>query len=299
MAIIDVFDYLCEVVPSGEEPKFDAAKLNALGAPSSWLNTKGAGVKIAVIDTGNSDHDDLAGAYLRRLTTFPDDYGNDTVGHGTHVAGIIAGRNESKMLGMAPKAKLIGIRAVPGTWKSLTIAMEMAISEKADVINFSCGTTTPPPGTFLERVKLADRLGIIMVAAVGNSRIAGQNTICYPARLEQVIPVAAIDKYLKDAPFSATGSELERGYAMFGVSVLSTWLKNQYAIVSGTSMAAPYVTSLIAHILAKHRLNQGSTPIPISGSKLAAVRQHLDFASQSLGDPLKFGHGFIDVSKLS
>ena len=268
--------------------------------PSSWLQHSGEGIKVAVIDTGYSDHANLNGAYSKTLSVMGDT-GLDILGHGSHVAGIIGARGYVKngLTGFAPGCEIISIKAVPGTWASLSNAMEMAIDEGVDIINLSCGANFPPGSYFMGLVNDAVDRGTIIVASAGNVKISGKNTLNYPAKLENIIPVAAITQNMETAPFSATGSELNDGYCMPGIQVYSTWLHQRYAKCSGTSMAAPQLTGLIARILGKHLIDQGSTPIPDKGRRrLEAVLSHLDYASRNLGDPMVFGKGYIDASKL-
>lgn len=271
--------------------------LNLTGVPIAWGDSRGKGIKVAVVDTGWSDHAALE--YDVKLSAVGGD-GKDAMGHGTHVTGIIGAKEiGTGSIGVAPECTLAGIKAVPGSWATLTEALRLAIDWGADIVNFSCGAGSVATVEFKDQVERAYSLGVILVASAGNTRIVGVDTIGWPARLEKVIPVAAIGESASDAPFSATGSELERGYCMPGVKVYSCWLNQQWAKCSGTSMAAPHLTGVIAILLAKHATNQGSTPIPMRGQpRLKEVVNHLDFAVQRVGDPLKFGKGYIDAAKL-
>lgn len=290
------------------EPTFEAQTIEALseivdygaillGVPAAWASSKGAGVKIGIIDTGWPDHNDVVGAVASR---YPMASPPDSLGHGTHVAGIIGARaNDFGIVGIAPESVLYCAGAVPGTWETIALALDQMIDWKVDVINMSFGTSQPPTDDVLRRFDHLLDNGTILVASAGNSRVEGKDTITYPALCQGVIPVAAIDKDAHAAPFSATGSQLSNGFAMPGVHIYSTWLKQAYAYLDGTSMASPHLTGLIALILSKHAIDQGETPIALTGrQRVADVVNHLIFMSKSLGDPLQFGHGFIDASKL-
>lgn len=287
-------------LPTSEDDTNNSSAKNSITddnrVPEKWCNSFGEDVKVAVIDTGWSDHKSLN---FSLKASAVGDSGKDKIGHGTHVAGIIAAKDIGiGISGIAPKCQLAGIKAVPGDWFQLSNALRQARRWGAHVINFSCGTGDAPTREFLTSLDACYQSGIIVVASAGNSRIAGQNTITYPARCDNVIPVAALTGEMIDAPFSASGSELERGYSMPGVEIASTWLGNNYAKCSGTSTAAPQITGIIALILGKHFKDQGSTPIGQGPSRVEGIIQHLDWACQSLGDPLLFGRGYIDASKL-
>lgn len=265
-------------------------------APESWLSTKGLGIRVGILDTGFPDHEDVSPAVRKRFHTTQD---IDQSGHGTHVAGIIGAReNGVGVVGIAPRCSIVSLKCVPGSWDEICKCLERLIRAKVDVINMSFGSGNPPSARFLDLLEICYQKGIVVVAAAGNSRVDGKNTINYPARCNRVIPVAAIGPNAADAPFSATGDELEKGFAMPGVQVYSTWTQQQYAKLSGTSMAAPHLTGVVALLLAKHWKDQGSTPISRSGpTKVDQVIEHLVWFSVNVGDPKRFGHGYIDLSK--
>lgn len=265
--------------------------------PDVWRSTKGDRVSVGVIDTGYPDHQNLDGAVAGK---WPWTAAPDHEGHGTFCAGIIGARDIGQgIVGVAPKCRLFCARAVPGSWITVGQALQWCLACGCDVINMSFGSTTPPPPRVESVFRNAHASGVFMCAAAGNNRIDGRDTVTFPARLPWVVPVAAIGPGAADAPFSATGSELERGFAMPGVDVLSTWTQNRFVRTSGTSFASPFVAGMAALAIAKEYADwdgsKGDFPKP---RRVSLLMELLESHAVSLGDPTKFGHGYIDGSKL-
>jgi len=172
----------------------------------------------------------------------------------THCSGIVAALdNNIGVLGVAPKAKLIQIKVINdngiGDSRSLVSGIELAESLGADIINMSFGSTIEPPQFVHEAIKTAANKGIILVAAAGNN--AGE--IAYPARYDEVIATAAMDRDGGMAKFSSRGEKIDFGAP--GVQIYSTYLNNQYAVFSGTSQACPFISGCCALILSYLRSN--------------------------------------------
>ncbi|WP_010094763.1 S8 family peptidase [Ornithinibacillus scapharcae] len=220
------------------------------------LKLAGEGVKIAVIDTGVSTvHPDLklAGgvSFVEGVSTYEDDNG-----HGTHVAGIIgAENNDIGMLGVAPNAEIYAVKSLDkngdGTLRDVIAGVDWAIENKMDIINLSLVSTQPTPA-LEQAIKKATNLGIIVVASTGNDETGqGQKTddVLYPARYPEVIAVGSINKELVKSTFAYVGPSIS--FASPGEDILSTYMpvngrNDVYAKMSGTSMAAPFVTGVIA-----------------------------------------------------
>ncbi|MGC5326659.1 S8 family peptidase [Brevibacillus sp. SYSU BS000544] len=223
-----------------------------IGAERYWKTTKGQGIKVAVIDTGISrKHPDLSGQVKKRVSFVS---GKELGGHGTHVAGTIAAvANNSGIVGVAPKVELYDIRAFgsDGTANISDIVqgINWAIENKMDVINMSFGTTED---NFALRnaIRQASDAGIILVASAGNNG----GSLEFPAAYRGVISVGASDKDGKLAEFSSRGRGLDT--VAPGVKIKSTWLKNGYKELDGTSMAAAHVSGLQALQLAEKRSRQ-------------------------------------------
>ncbi|MFF6998060.1 type VII secretion-associated serine protease mycosin [Streptomyces sp. NPDC008313] len=241
-----------------------------------WRQSKGKGVRVAVIDTGVDVHnpqlthavDTGAGRNLlpRKLK---DDNGDpvprgkengttDTVGHGTRVAGIIAARPAEKtgFVGLAPQATIIPIQQNDaeghGTAETLADAIRYAIRAKADVINISQDTSNAvKPGSALkDAVDAALAQGIVVVASAGNDGLGGNVKRTYPASYEGVLAVAASDRNNERAPFSQSDETVD--VAAPGVDMISTVPRGGHCSDNGTSFSAPYVAGVAALIKAKH-----------------------------------------------
>ncbi len=157
---------------------------------------RGAGVTVAVVDSGIASHPDLqplGGFCVKELGDLP--WEQDDTGHGTHVAGILNGRGPAGFAGLAPEADLWAIRVSAGRSSEfyasqLIEAIRRAIAYGVDILNVSAGSVTSTP--LLERaVRDAVDAGVLIVAAAGNQ---GRGEICYPARSEDVIGVSACGK---------------------------------------------------------------------------------------------------------
>lgn len=215
----------------------------AIGANLEWAKTRGEGVKVAVLDTGGSDHPDLV-ANLEKCV------GTDSMGHGTHVAGLIgAVDNGCGVVGIAPSCRLLLYQVIPGDGASLIAAINQAAADGAQVINMSLGAY-PEEGNDLAdlhtAVKAAYALGVVLVAAAGND----PTRVSCPATYPEVIAVSALDEMGDRACFAPLTTN---HVAMPGVNILSTWIGGQYARLSGTSQASPLLAGVIALILALHK----------------------------------------------
>jgi type VII secretion-associated serine protease mycosin len=242
-----------------------------------WVKTRGEGVKVAVIDTGvDDDHPQLKGAVDTELgrNMLPrkpkkDEYGNvpergaengtdDTVGHGTKVAGIIAARpaDDTGFVGMAPGATIIPIQQNDangsGSTTTLAASIRHAVSVGARVINISQDTAKPlQPNSELEQaVNDALAKGVVIVASAGNDGLGGNVKETYPASYEGVIAVASSDRNNERAPFSQSGDFVD--IAAPGVDMISTVPGGGHCADNGTSFSAPYVAGVAALLVAEH-----------------------------------------------
>lgn len=231
----------------GQKPDWG---INTIEAPAAW-NSKltGKGVKIAVLDTGISPHEDLAVSGGISFTSYTKSYTDDN-GHGTHVAGIIgAEMNEIGTVGVAPDADIYAVKVLDksgsGYLSDIIKGIDWAISNKMDIINLSL-TATSDSLALHQAVDNAYNKGLLVVAAAGNHGNADGtgDTVEYPARYESVIAVSATDYLNQRGSFSATGNSVE--VSAPGVKVVSTYLNNSYVSMSGTSMATPYVAGTLA-----------------------------------------------------
>jgi len=274
--------------------------LDAIRADQAWTSSTGAGVVIAVVDTGvDASNPDLAG----RLVTGVDlvDGGDGTVdpfGHGTHVAGIAAAAtgNGVGVSGAAPGAQIMPVRvlAADGTGDDDVIAegIDWAVQHGADVVNLSLGDSgalarLSKNGPLNQAVRRANDAGVVVVAAAGNDGATRQTY-----RLG--VPVIVVNASTPDgtaAEYSNTGDV--RAVAAPGTQILSTapvepstlWPDGTdgYGVLDGTSMAAPLVSAVAALLVA-----QGLDPQEIA-DRIAQT------AAPASGDPA-LGAGVVDAA---
>ena len=217
-----------------------------MGAPKAWARTKGKDARVAVLDGGvECTHPDLAancapGYNVLAPGTLPE----DGTGHGTHVAGIIAGAlNWSGMAGLAPEATIIPVKVLnsSGTGKvSRVIAgMEWAVAQGVDIINMSLGAPDYIAAQ-AKAVKAARKAGVLVVCAAGN--FAGD--VGFPAGYEDSVAVTAIDYSNKLAKFSCSGPATD--FTAPGVRIYSSYPVKSFLLADGTSQAAPHVSGVAA-----------------------------------------------------
>ncbi|MGR6898352.1 S8 family peptidase [Rummeliibacillus sp. BSL5] len=244
-----------------------------IGAQTKWKRGfSGQEVVIAVIDTGcDSSHPDLSEAIIDGYNFTTEHYGNpenynDTNGHGTHAAGVIAAAQNNKgVIGISFKSKLLILKVLNsvggGSIDNLIKSLDYASNwrgpnnERVRIISLSLGTKQS--STELHNaVKRAINNGISVVVASGNDGDGefSTNEYRYPGAYEEVIEVGAIDQNQKIAHFSNTNEYVDL-YAP-GVNVYSTFLNQQYAILSGTSMAVPHVAGALGLLIEEHEYKQ-------------------------------------------
>ena len=227
--------------------------VSSYGIPSLWQKSQGEGVTVAVVDTGVAHHPALDEAVIDRRNFTSDSEAEDTVGHGTHVAGIIAARN-GLAKGIAPAAKILSLKVLGhsgmGSNDWVANAVRYATEAKVQIISMSLGSSRPDDGVH-SAIREAYAAGIIVVCAAGND--AG--SVNYPAAYKETVAVGAVDSHGAACEFSCKGKEI--AVAAPGQDITSTWLSGGYATVSGTSMAAPFVSGVLAlYISAEHKLDR-------------------------------------------
>lgn len=250
-----------ELVRSAETGGWAAESLDL---PKLWKQSKGSGVKVAVLDTGcDLKHPDLKGAVIKSETFVGGRTADDKQGHGTHCAGIIGAREDGKgFVGAAPECKLIIGKVLDdrgsGTMRGIAQGIVWAAKNGADIISMSLGA--PSSDRYLHDViheVLAD--GIIVIAAAGNSGRMGDNTVGYPGKYGSVLSIGSHGKSGEVSGFSSRGGEVD--FLGPGENIWSTYPNGKYASLSGTSMATPFCAGVAALILSKHKKRGGRTPI--------------------------------------
>lgn len=234
----------------------------------------GVGHKIVILDTGyNYNHPELSSSYLggQDFVNNDSDPADDN-GHGSHVAGIITADGiVSKARGVAPDVGIISGKVLDangsGYFSDVVAAIYWAIDGpdgivntaddyNADAISLSLGSS--PPYTYkgtcdnampdmTNAIKYALSRGTLVVIAAGNS---GNSGVSIPGCISHSTTIGAVDSLDKVASFSGRGKAVD--VAAPGVGIYSTWIGNSYATLSGTSMATPVASGVVALIKSAH-----------------------------------------------
>jgi subtilisin len=277
-----------ETIPWGIE-RVNAPDTQALGFD-------GNGIKVAIIDTGvDYNHPDLTANYLGGYDYVNSDSNPmDDHSHGTHVAGTVLGiDNDIGVLGAAPNAGFYALKAADASgyvsYSDLIASIDWAVKNNADVITMSLG------GSYSSSLKTAcDNAyanGVVVVAAAGNSG----GSVIYPAGYDSVIAVAATDSNDNRASWSSYGSQVELSAP--GVSIYSTMPGSSYGYKSGTSMATPHVTGVVALLL---NTDVAGTNLDLDNDGKwdpAEVRARLQETATDLGATGKdiyYGYGLVN-----
>lgn len=255
---------------------------------------RGAGVRVGVIDTGYADHFDLEDAVKSQVDFTGSRWGSvDKLGHGTHVLGTIAGRETDRGgVGLAPACELHVAKGLgdDGTGSDAQIAkaiLHLTRVPKVHLINLSLGAPSPLPQTGAA-VQEATAAGITIVCASGNF---GDSARSWPAMDERCLSIGATDIDDKPAAFSERSSV---DCAAPGVKIQSCYLNGQYALLSGTSMSAPWFTGFLA-IYFGHLLEKGE-PLP-SPKQVYSMLNQWAVDIGAVGHDDKTGHGLISAER--
>ncbi len=277
-----------------------------LALPDADASPNGAGVTVAVLDTGVApDHPDLQAQLLPgwNFVTGGSDT-SDHVGHGTHVAGLIAARG--RVRGAAPGAKLLPVKVLDdGAGDASTVAQGVLWAagldashpnpHPAQVLNLSLGTGTTSTA-LTDAIGRARAHGVIVVVAGGNNG----GPLAFPASLPDVLSVTAVagpqDLYHPEyansgatLKLSAYGGDLGADQNRDGVpdGILSTDVDElgspTYGLRNGTSMAAPQVSGLVARAL--------SAGLPAATLPVLLTHGAVDLGP--LGPDPQFGFGLL------
>ena len=241
-----------------------------VGAPAAWAaGYTGGGVRVGVLDTGvDADHPDLAGAIAGTADFTTSGDGVDRVGHGTHVASIIAGSGAAsggQYRGMAPDVRLYSAKVCESyvcTESSILAGMQWAARDEGlKVVNLSLGRPDDPGTDLLEAAvdTLTSRYGTLFVIAGGNDHAKTWS----PASADAAVAVGATTENDTVAAFSNRGQGAgENGpkpdITAPGVDITAARSGDSqlpggaYTTLSGTSMAAPHVAGAAAILAQQH-----------------------------------------------
>ncbi|GAB7386729.1 hypothetical protein BSNK01_05650 [Bacillaceae bacterium] len=257
---------------------------------NGWDITRGSReITIAVIDTGvDLHHPDLADRLSEGYNVLTDDdHPQDDNGHGTHVAGIIAAEtnNREGVAGITWYNRIMPIKAIgaDGTGTSFDIAKGIiwATDHGAKVINMSLGNYQPS-SVLKEAVAYAYERDVVLVAATGNDDTDQPG---YPAAYPEVLAVSAIGFDGSRAEFSNYGDYVD--VVAPGVDVASTYPDEQYAALSGTSMAAPHVAALAGLIRSIHP--------DLKNTEVMDIIRKTAIDLGDAGKDMYYGNGVIDI----
>ena len=239
---------------AGDDVRSEQWHLKTLNVAGAWAYSTGAGVTVAVIDSGvDSDHVDLEGQVLPGLDLVDakGDADTDLVGHGTTVSAIIAGKDDDRgVVGIAPQAKILPVRVLDqenryDDAKVVAEGVRWAVDKGARVINLSLGGSGSS-SALAAALDYAFAKDVVVVACTGNASASASTGVWYPAREPGVLAVAGLER---------DGDRLWSG-SITGKETVVTAPATQligarpdgYWKVQGTSFAAPMVSGLAALI---------------------------------------------------
>jgi type VII secretion-associated serine protease mycosin len=240
--------------PLADRVRDDQWQLRALHANEAWKRADGSGVTVAVIDSGvDAAHPDLAGQVLRGSDFVqPDGDGRaDAVGHGTTVAGLIAGRGDDTkgVLGLAPGAKILPVRVLDAhnrydDARVVANAVRWAVDHGAEVVNLSLGGSATSP-ELADAIDYAFEKDVVVVACTGNESPPEVDTMWYPAREPGVLAVTGLAHTAQNTVWPGALTGRQTVLAAPGTDLVGA-RPGGYWTVEGTSFAAPLVSATAA-----------------------------------------------------
>lgn len=252
--------------------------------------TDGKGQKVGVVDTGiDADHPLLVANVLGAADFTDSSNGSkDRNGHGTHCSGTAAGSDPR--IGVAHGAKIFHGKGLgnsgSGSSRALIRAMEYCVSNGCEVLSCSWGSSGEDPNITAALKEYAAQ-GVWPIFAAGNSG-AGTPDVDWPGRSEWCIDVAALKPDLSPASFTSAGAKIDT--AGPGVDILSAKPGGGYQLMSGTSMATPFVAGLLTLFRAALKLR--AKPIP-TVAELRALLFSRSTDTHTPGDDRRTGPGWV------
>lgn len=275
--------------------------LSDYGIESAWSTTRGAGVTVAVIDTGiNGDVPELRGAVVggTDVSGIGASDGQTPVGtdpeHATMVASLLAGRGigaGSGVIGVAPEASLLSVSVAlgegsTGTDEQIAKAVRFSVDQGAKVINMSLTRNSLDwPTSWDDAFLYAAQHDVVVVAAAGN-RGSGTTEVGAPATMPGVLTVAGVDR-AQSASFDASSQGITIGVAAPSEQLVGVTPSGGYVIWEGTSGATPIVSGVVALVRAAH-----------PELSAANVINRIISTAKPVGSPIPgpiYGYGLIDA----
>lgn len=267
--------FKCQAVTKALAETFDWS-IAFGGIPELWKQSEGEGVVVAVLDTGvDESHPDLIGAIKGKKDFSGSIFGTrDRQSHGTWCAGMIAARaNGIGVRGLMPKCQLLIAKVLgddgSGSEDAIIAGFKWAWLEGAHIISMSLGGSQMSErfhSVIQQFTALPNRF---VICAAGND--GRDNSVNYPAKWRETVAVGAVDRDGNLASFTSRGPEVD--ILAPGQDMLSTipMSAGGYGLMSGTSMATPYVSGVAGLALSKHLKTPGNT----SMSNYVQLLEHL------------------------
>jgi thermitase len=271
-------------------------------------------IKVAILDTGiDMQHPEIIHAIekgndfvniIDGAKEFIGDYleydelPEDEVGHGSHVAGIIASAGKKMPLGVVPQCKILAVRVLgamkngnelvgAGLIDNINTGIKWAVDNGANIINMSLGIKREGGGLpHQEVIAYALEKGATVVAASGND---GTNDKYYPGALKGVIAVGAVDENDEMASFSTFGDQVS--FVAPGTNIYSSYKGQGYAFSSGTSQASPFVAGSIA-LLKSYAYENGKS---VSDGQIKYILKNTSDKLDRRLKSEKWGYGRINL----
>ncbi|WP_410814670.1 type VII secretion-associated serine protease mycosin [Micromonospora sp. 067-2] len=283
-----------DTVARSDEARDEQWQLDELRAETAWRTSTGRGVTVAVVDSGvDANHPDLTGQVLPGLDLVDPDGGSgpDPVGHGTTVAGLIAGRRDDKrgVVGLAPDARILPVRVLDDENRyddALIVArgVRWAVDHGARVINLSLGGSGDSPA-LAAALDYAFARDVVVVACTGNLATSSSSKVWYPAREPGVIAVAGLERS-SDNLWSGSITGRATVLAAPATGLVGAKPPTGYWRVQGTSFAAPLVTATAALVRSRYPTMPAGEVV----NRLLATARDLG----PTGRDDRFGYGMVD-----
>ncbi|MEU4336458.1 type VII secretion-associated serine protease mycosin [Micromonospora lupini] len=269
-------------------------QLDELRADTAWRSSTGRGVTVAVVDSGvDANHPDLAGQVLPGLDLVgpAGGAGPDPVGHGTTVAGLIAGRRDDKrgVVGLAPDSRILPVRVLDERNKyddALIVAkgVRWAVDNGARVINLSLGGSGDSPA-LAAALDYAFARDVVVIACTGNLATSTDSKVWYPAREPGVIAVAGLERS-SDNLWSGSITGRATVLTAPATGLVGARPPDGYWRVQGTSFAAPLVSATAALVRSRYP----DMPAGEVVNRLLATARDIG----PTGRDDRFGYGVVD-----
>lgn len=286
-----------KILATAADPPRLSYATKMVGAELEWQETRGKGIKVAVLDTGvDTKHPDLK--HLAGAVDMTGQGPEDRNGHGTWCLGAIGANG--RMVGVAPECELYSVKVMrddgSGDTKGIIAGLEWCLINDIDIVSMSLGGPKPSGTAYHQVIQELYKSSSLIVAAAGNhgALFPNQDTVGYPAEWPEVCAVIAVDITKGLAGFSSRGAQAEIGAA--GVEVWGLWPGGGYAKLSGTSMATPVIAGASTLLQARSLRRHGKKMPP------EQLRWFMQFDAEDMGAAgrdREFGFGVFSFARFA